>query len=66
MPASKQELLKDTNGECSLNPNKYTPVIEVMSPGSSSFTRLKKEMYISDDYETELHNLAKQKKPVVF
>ena len=65
MPASKQELLKDTNGECSLNPNKYTPVIEVVSPGSSSFTRLKKEMYISDDYEAELRNLAKQKKPVV-
>lgn len=65
MPASKQELLKDTNGECSLNPNKYTPVIELVSPGSSSFTRLKKEMYISDDYEAELRNLAKQKKPVV-
>ena len=30
MPASKQELLKDTNGECSLNPNKYTTVIEVV------------------------------------
>ena len=65
MPASKQELLKDTNGECSLNPNKYTPVIEVVSPGSSSFTRLKKEMYISDDYETELRDLIKQKKAVV-
>jgi hypothetical protein len=63
--ASKQELLKDTNGECSLNPNKYTPVIEVVSPGSSSFTRLKKEMYISDDYETELRDLIKQKKAVV-
>lgn len=61
MPASKQELLKDTNGECSLN----TPVIEVVSPGSSSFTRLKKEMYISDDYEAELRDLAKQKKAVV-
>ncbi len=65
MPASKQELLKDTNGECSLNPNKYTPVIELVSPGSSSFTRLKKEMYISDDYEAELCNLIKQKKAVV-
>ena len=65
MPASKQELLKDTNGECSLNPNKYTPVIEVVSPGSSSFTRLKKEMYISDDYEAELRDLSKQKKAVV-
>ena len=65
MPASKQELLKDTNGECSLNPNKYTPVIEVVSPGSSSFTRLKKEMYISDDYEAELCDLIKQKKAVV-
>ena len=65
MPASKQELLKDTNGECSLNPNKYTPVIELVSPGSSSFTRLKKEMYISDDYEAELCDLIKQKKAVV-
>lgn len=65
MPASKQELLKDTNGECSLNPNKYTPVIEVVSPGSSSFTRLKKEMYISDDYEAELRDLIEQKKAVV-
>ena len=65
MPASKQELLKDTNGECSLNPNKYTPVIEVVSPGSSSFTCLKKEMYISDDYEAELRDLIKQKKAVV-
>lgn len=65
MPASKQELLKDTNGECSLNPNKYTPVIEVVSPGSSSFTRLKKEMYISDDYGAELRDLVKQKKAVV-
>ena len=65
MPASKQELLKDTNGECSLNPNKYTPVIELVSPGSSSFTRLKKEMYISDDYEVELRDLIKQKKAVV-
>ena len=65
MPASKQELLKDTNGECSLNPNKYTPVIEVVPPGSSLFTRLKKEMYISDDYEAELRDLIKQKKAVV-
>ncbi len=65
MPASKQELLKDANGECSLNPNKYTPVIEVVSPGSSSFTCLKKEMYISDDYEAELRDLIKQKKAVV-
>ena len=65
MLASKQELLKDTNGECSLNPNKYTPVIELVSPGSSSFTRLKKEMYISDDYEAELCDLIKQKKAVV-
>ena len=65
MPASKQELLKDTNGECSLNPNKYTPVIEVVSLGSSSFTRLKKEMYISEDYEAELCDLIKQKKAVV-
>ena len=61
MPASKQELLKDTNGECSPN----TPVIEVVSSGSSSFTRLKKEMYISDDYEAELCDLIKQKKAVV-
>mgnify|MGYP000917027775 FL=1 len=65
MPASKQELLKDTNGECSLNPNKYTPVVEVVSPDSSSFTCLKKEMYISDDYEAELRDLIKQKKAVV-
>ena len=65
MPASKQELLKDANGECSLNPNKYTPVIELVSPGSSSFTCLKKEMYISDDYEAELRDLIKQKKAVV-
>ena len=34
MSASKQELLKDTNGECSLNLDKYTPVIEVVSPGA--------------------------------
>jgi len=65
VPASKQELLKDANGECSLNPNKYTPVIEVVPPGSSLFTRLKKEMYISDDYEAELCDLIKQKKAVV-
>ncbi|MFC2709164.1 MAG: GNAT family N-acetyltransferase [Candidatus Saccharibacteria bacterium] len=65
MPTSEQDLLKNTNGECSLNPNKYTPVIELVSPGSSSFTRLKKEMYISDDYEAELCDLIKQKKAVV-
>ena len=63
MPASKQELLKDTNGEYS--PNNNAPVIEAVSFGSSSFTRLKKEMYISDDYEAELRNLSKQKKAVV-
>ncbi len=63
MPASKQELLKDTNGEYS--PNNNAPVIEAVSFGSSSFTRLKKEMYISDDYETELRDLIKQKKAVV-
>ena len=61
MPASKQELLKDTNGECSLN----MPVIEVVPPGSTLFTRLKKEMYISDDYEAELRDLIKQKKAAV-
>ena len=65
MPISNQKSLRDTNGECSPNPNKYTTVIEVVSPGSSSFTRLKKEMYISDDYETELRDLIKQKKAVV-
>ena len=65
MPTSEQDLLKNTNGECSLNPNKYTPVIEVVSPDSSSFTCLKKEMYISDDYEAELRDLIKQKKAVV-
>ena len=63
MPASKQELLKDTNGEYS--PNNNAPVIEAVSFGSSSFTRLKKEMYISDDYEAELRDLIKQKKAVV-
>ena len=63
MPASKQELLKDTNGEYS--PNNNAPVIEAVSFGSSSFTRLKKEMYISDDYEAELCDLIKQKKAVV-
>ena len=63
MPASKQELLKDTNGKYS--PNNNAPVIEAVSFGSSSFTRLKKEMYISDDYEAELRDLIKQKKAVV-
>ena len=63
MPASKQELLTDTNGENS--PNNNAPVIEAVSFGSSSFTRLKKEMYISDDYEAELRDLIKQKKAVV-
>ena len=63
MPASKQELLKDTNGEYS--PNNNAPVIEAVSFGSSLFTRLKKEMYISDDYEAELRDLIKQKKAVV-
>jgi len=63
VPASKQELLKDTNGEYS--PNNNAPVIEAVSFGSSSFTRLKKEMYISDDYEAELRDLIKQKKAVV-
>ena len=43
----------------------HSLIVEVVSPGSSSFTRLKKEMYISDDYEAELHNLIKQKKAVV-
>ena len=65
MPTSEQDLLKNTNGKCSLNPNKYTPVIKVVPPGSSSFTRLKKEMYISDDYEAELRDLIKQKKAAV-
>ena len=63
MPTSEQESLRDTNGEYS--PNNNAPVIEAVSPGSSSFTRLKKEMYISDDYETELRDLIKQKKAVV-
>ena len=40
-------------------------IVEVVSPGSSSFTRLKKEMYITDDYEAELRDLVKQKKAVV-
>ena len=43
----------------------HSLIVEVVSPGSSSFTRLKKEMYISDDYEAELHDLIKQKKAVV-
>ena len=63
MPTSERESLRDTNGE--YLPDKHTPAIEAVSPGSSSFTRLKKEMYISDDYEAELCNLIKQKKAVV-
>ena len=43
----------------------HSLIVEVVSPGSSSFTRLKKEMYISDDYEAELRGLIKQKKAVV-
>ncbi len=43
----------------------HSLIVEVVSPGSSSFTRLKKEMYISDDYEAELRDLIKQKKAVV-
>ena len=43
----------------------HSLIVEVVSPDSSSFTRLKKEMYISDDYETELRDLIKQKKAVV-
>ena len=43
----------------------HSLIVEVVSPDSSSFTRLKKEMYISDDYETELCDLIKQKKAVV-
>ena len=35
----------------------HSLIVEVVSPGSSSFTRLKKEMYISDDYEAELRDL---------
>ena len=43
----------------------HSLIVEVVSPDSSSFTRLKKEMYISDDYEAELRDLIKQKKAVV-
>lgn len=43
----------------------HSLIVEIVSPGSSSFTRLKKEMYISDDYEAELRDLVKQKKAVV-
>ena len=43
----------------------HSLIVEVVSPGGSSFTRLKKEMYISDDYEAELCDLAKQKKAVM-
>ena len=63
MSISEQELVKNTSGECL--PKKSTPMIEMVSPDSSLFDRLKKEMYISDDYETELRNLIKQKKAVV-
>ena len=63
MPTSERESLRDTNGE--YLPDKHTPAIEAVSPDSSSFTCLKKEMYISDDYEAELRNLSKQKKAVV-
>ena len=63
MPISNQKSLRDTNGE--YLPDNNAPVIEAVPPGSSSFTRLKKEMYISDDYEAELRDLIKQKKAVV-
>ena len=43
----------------------HSLIVEVVSPDSSSFTCLKKEMYISDDYEAELRDLIKQKKAVV-
>ena len=43
----------------------HSLIVEAVSPDSSSFTRLKKEMYISDDYEAELRDLVKQKKAVV-
>ena len=43
----------------------HSLIVEVVPPGSSLFTRLKKEMYISDDYEAELRDLIKQKKAVV-
>ena len=63
MPTSERESLRDTNGE--YLPDKHTPAIEAVSPGSGSFPRLKEEMYISDDYEAELRDLIKQKKAVV-
>ena len=63
MPTSEQESLRDTNGE--YLPDKHAPAIEAVSPDSSSFARLKEEMYISDDYEAELRDLIKQKKAVV-
>ena len=63
MPTSERESLRDTNGE--YLPDKHAPAIEVVSPDSSSFTRLKEEMYISDDYEAELRNLIKLKKAAV-
>ena len=63
MPTSEQESLRDTNGE--YLPDKHAPAIEAVSPDSSSFARLKEEMYISDDYEAELCDLIKQKKAVV-
>ena len=43
----------------------HSLIVEVVLPDSSSFTCLKKEMYISDDYEAELRDLIKQKKAVV-
>ena len=43
----------------------HSLIVEVVSPDSSSFTHLKKEMYISDDYEAELRNLIKLKKAAV-
>ena len=43
----------------------HSLIVEVVSPDSNSFTRLKKEMYISDDYEATLRDLARQKKAVV-
>ena len=63
MSISERELLKNTSGECL--PKKSTPMIEMVSPDSSLFDRLKKEMYISDDYEVTLRDLARQKKAVV-
>mgnify|MGYP000856311382 FL=1 len=43
----------------------HSLIVEVVSPDSSPFTCLKKEMYITDDYEADLRNLSKQKKAVV-